>query len=423
MTRAHAATQPLHGLTNEAEAAYARRLEASPDDLGALQGLAAWALRRDDARRAVELLRHAVRLAPGDPTTHHHLGCALDAAGDTVAAVTAHAAGVRAAPDDCPARLYLAAALERIGNADDAMLQYARALQGAQSQGHWLDAAGTPPPLRPLVERAVRAVRAGRRAAFARLLAPLYEAHGRRALARVEACLRGYLHEETPVPLDPRQRPTFLYFPGLPATAYCDRALLPWVPALEAETPAIRDELTRLLPSASGRERVFTTDELEQANLRGTASAPSWTGYYFYRHGERRADNCAACPRTTRAIDSLPLAHVREHGPEILFSIFTPGTHLLPHRGVTNVRLVGHLPLVVPEGCALTVGGDLHHWQEGRVVVFDDTYEHEAWNRGNELRVVLIFDFWNPHLTEVERLAVTDLVGAIGDFRQALTAI
>ncbi len=113
---------------------------------------------------------------------------------------------------------------------------------------------------------------------------------------------------------------------------------------------------------------------------------------------------------------------VEDHGPEILFSVFTPGTHLLAHRGVTNTRVVAHLPLIVPPDCALRVGGEDHAWQEGRVVVFDDTYEHEAWNRSDQIRVVLIFDLWNPHLTELERAAVARIVVAIGEFRQATEA-
>jgi aspartate beta-hydroxylase len=103
----------------------------------------------------------------------------------------------------------------------------------------------------------------------------------------------------------------------------------------------------------------------------------------------------------------------------VLFSVFTPGTHLLAHRGVTNTRSVGHLPLVVPPDCALKVGGEEHAWREGEVVVFDDTYEHEAWNRSEQLRVVLIFDIWNPHMSEVERLATQRLVEGIGEFREA----
>ena len=96
-----------------------------------------------------------------------------------------------------------------------------------------------------------------------------------------------------------------------------------------------------------------------------------------------------------------------------------PGTHILPHRGVTNTRVVCHLPLVVPEGCAITVGGERREWRVGEAIAFDDTYEHEAWNRGTATRVVLIIDVWNPSLTAAERDAVATLAETLGDFNKA----
>ena len=119
------------------------------------------------------------------------------------------------------------------------------------------------------------------------------------------------------------------------------------------------------------------------------------------------------------ALDALPLVRIRANAPEVMFSVLTPGSHILPHRGVTNTRVVCHLPLVVPEDCALVVGGETHVWREGEAVAFDDTYEHEAWNRGSSTRVVLIIDVWNPHLTAAERDAVAVLVEAMGDFNRA----
>ena len=83
---------------------------------------------------------------------------------------------------------------------------------------------------------------------------------------------------------------------------------------------------------------------------------------------------------------------------------------------MTNTRLVTHLPLIVPPDCALRVGGQTHVWQADHCVTFDDTFEHEAWNRSTQTRVVLILDSWNPDLSEAERAAVTDLVAVIGDF-------
>jgi aspartate beta-hydroxylase len=363
-----------------------QRLERNPDDVEALNVVALAALRDGKPDGAVAFLERALRLKP----------------------------------DLYLSRLHLAALLERSGDERAGILQFARALHDAQARGSWLNAATTPVGLRKLVEHAARRVRAWRRTLLFGIPETLAERYGRASMARVEECLRAYLGEAPAARPDPRQQPSFLYFPGLPASAYLDRALFPWIEAFESRTAAIRGELLRLLPSAAGSERVFTSDELERQNLRGSGPAPGWDGYYFYRHGARRDENHSACPATSTAIDGLPLARVRGHGPEVLFSVFKPGTHLLPHRGVTNTRVVGHLPLIVPENCALNVGGELHAWQPGRVVVFDDTYEHEAWNRSGEPRVVLIFDIWNPHLTEAERAAVADIVDAIGSFRESV---
>jgi aspartyl/asparaginyl beta-hydroxylase (cupin superfamily) len=408
------------GRLAEAARAGERVLEQSPDDLEALNIVGLAALGSGRVQRALDLLGRATRLDPNDAITHHHFGRAQEAHGDLDAALASYDAALKLRPEFYLARLHRGALLERRHDPQRSLVDFARALSDAQQLGKWLDAATTPPGLRPLVEQAVRTVREGRRRLLAGLLEPIMQRHGREALTRVERCLRIQLLEEAPVYPDSRQRPTFLYFPGLAASPYLERGLFPWIAALEEQTAVICGELQQLLPSAQGRERVFTSDELEQQNLRGLTQPPSWNGYYFYRHGERRADNCASCPQTIRALAALPLARVPAHAPEVLFSVFTPGTQLLPHRGVTNTRLVGHLPLIVPEDCALRVGGEVHAWQEGSVVVFDDTYEHEAWNRSERTRVILIFDLWHPALSEAERDAVSQLVVAIGDFRAAM---
>lgn len=405
------------GRLAEAALAGERMLEQSPDDLEALNVVGIAELHSGRLDRALDLLERAARVGPQDAITQLHLARVQEASGNMAAALTAYEVAVRLKPDFYQARLHRAAVLERTGDARRALANFARALKDAQNDGRWVNAATTPQRLRPLVEHAVRTVRSGRRNLFAGLLEPLIQRYGRESMTRVERCLRIQLMEEQPVYPDPRQQPSFLFFPDLPAQAYLDRKLFPWIAALEAQTGAIRDELNHLLRSEQGRERVFTSEEVEKQNLRGLTEPPSWNGYYFYRHGERRADNCSSCPQAAGALDALPLARVPEHAPEVLFSVFTPGTHLLPHRGVTNTRLVGHLPLIVPENCALSVGGELHEWQEGRVVVFDDTYEHEAWNRSSTTRVVLIFDLWHPALSEAERAAVSELVVASGGFR------
>jgi len=387
-----------------------------------LRIVALGALRRADPKRARELLERAAQITPHESAVLYHLARAREACGDPEAALAADAAAVRAEPAHALARLHLALGLERKGEPQRALAHFTRALKEAQASGHWLNAESTPSALRPLVAHAVGVVRHGRRAYLDQLLNPLTEKYGRSALERVYAAIRIYCGEQQAIYPDARQRPTFFYIPGLPSAAYFDRRLFAWLPAYEALYSDIRRELEPLLETSTTRERVFHTGELEAANLRGSDVAPSWDGYYFYRHGERREQNCAACPVTARALDALPLIRIREHGPEVMFSVFTAGTHLLPHRGVTNARAVSHLPLIVPADCALSVGGEVHVWREGRTLVFDDTYEHEAWNRSDRVRVILIADVWNPHLDEVERAAIGDVIVAIGGLRAALEA-
>lgn len=99
-----------------------------------------------------------------------------------------------------------------------------------------------------------------------------------------------------------------------------------------------------------------------------------------------------------------------------MFSLLKPKTRIPPHCGVSNVRLVTHLPLVVPAGCGFRVGDDVREWVPGRAWVFDDTIEHEAWNDSGELRAILMFDIWHPQLSNAERKLVTALSEAMNSF-------
>lgn len=324
--------------------------------------------------------------------------------------------------DEPLARLQRAYALERMGQHGDALLAYYRAITDSQAQGRWLDKATTPPAILDRVTHAMRYVKAGRRRAFEMVLDPVFTRHGRAALRRFEECFAVHLGERRASPGDPRQKPSFLFFPGLPTGPYFEPRDFLWIEALERQTDAIREELLSVLAQSERSERVFVSDAAEKLGLAGDERSPTWNGFYFHRHGERRDENHAACPRTSAVLDAIPLVRIRKHAPEVMFSVLTPGTHILPHRGVTNTRVVCHLPLMVPADCALVVGGETHVWREGHAVVFDDTFEHEAWNRGSRTRVVLIIDVWNPHLTLAEREAVTALVEAIGDFNKAAAA-
>jgi aspartyl/asparaginyl beta-hydroxylase (cupin superfamily) len=137
-----------------------------------------------------------------------------------------------------------------------------------------------------------------------------------------------------------------------------------------------------------------------------------WSTFHLWRGGEPVAENLARCPQTAAALEAAGMAQIEGLCPNAMFSVLAPGAHIPPHTGETNARLVVHLPLIVPEGCSYRVGFERRRWTEGQVLVFDDTLEHEARNDGTEPRVVLIFDTWNPLLSEAERGLVQTLTAA-----------
>lgn len=402
-----------------AEQSFLRLLEVEPADPEALQFLARTCIGRGQPGQAVALLLAAHQARPDEPTVLQQLGTLQLSTGDAEAAAQSLRRCLQLAPDTFTARLQLGVALERLNHGHDALLAYFRAINTAQSQGRWLSDASTAPLLREAVKHAMDYVDQGRRQVFDEVLQPLRERYGHDELKRVYQCLAIYLHEQPTDLPDPRQAPKFLYFPGLPPQPFYARERFPWQAELEGAGERIRAELREVIQHGEPLESFLQTGLREEAEgyLRASGPGPAaWDAFFFFRHGERHAEHCARCPQTAALLDATPLVRIRDHAPETLFSVLRPGTHILPHRGVTNTRLVTHLPLIVPPDCALRVGGETHVWRTDRCVTFDDTFEHEAWNRSDQTRVVLILDCWNPDLSEAEQAAVTDLVEAIGDF-------
>jgi len=113
-----------------------------------------------------------------------------------------------------------------------------------------------------------------------------------------------------------------------------------------------------------------------------------------------------------RLLQGLDQPAIPRRGPNAMFSLLAPGAHIPPHHGVANIRLVCHLPLIVPPGCWFRVGADRRDWEVGKAWVFDDTIEHEAMNPSDRLRVILIVDAWHPDLSPAEREAVAAVMAA-----------
>jgi aspartate beta-hydroxylase len=386
-----------------------RRLE--PRHPQALFSLGVHALQRGDVAAGHELLLAARAVAPNDLLVLLTLASACRQRGDAAAESEAIGAALAVDAYFLPALLAKAGWLERRSTASAAAIAYRNALKVAPPEAHW------PAALRPQLEHARALVARHAQALSAHLTATLKDlqaalpaplaARWREAVSIVAGCSK-------PFPSESNQ----LYVPRLPAIPFFERAEFPWLAALEARTDVIREELAAAL--AADRDR-FTpyinylpgepVNQWQELNR-----STRWSTFHLWRGGAAVPEGLARCPETGKALAALPLVDIGGLCPNAMFSALAPKTRIPPHNGETNARLVAHLPLVIPDGCAIRVGFEERRWTLGEVLVFDDTIEHEAWNESDELRVVLIFDLWNPLLTPPEREMVRALTAASRTF-------
>jgi aspartyl/asparaginyl beta-hydroxylase (cupin superfamily) len=179
-----------------------------------------------------------------------------------------------------------------------------------------------------------------------------------------------------------------------------------WIPGLEAEWRTIRAELDGVLAYRDDLPN-FQDISIDQASI---TDDDGWKTYFFFAYGFRSAANCARCPRTAALLEAIPGLTTA------FFSILAPTKEIPAHRGPWRGVLRYHLALKVPEPAAasgITVGGETAHWVEGRSLLFDDGYEHRAWNGTDGVRVVLFADVIRPLRPPADQIN-RGLIWAIG---------
>ena len=397
--------------------------------LESLLGDAATARRRGQAADELRLLDRAVAAHPADPMANNARGMRALVDGDFLRAIRHFATAAQADPAEPALRINLATAYRNAGNVegergalqaalDIDQLQFVPQLRMAElleRQGqlstavkHWgavvqLAAGMTDRP--PLVaDAAARGQRflADHSAAFATALdRDLGDLPDDTTSRRFRACVDHMLGRRRVF----RNECAGVYYPFLPVDEFFDRALFPWFAAVEARTDAIRAEALALLadPGEALRPYVRLDPGTPQNKWSPLDKSLEWGACFLWEYGIQNPAVTVRCPETVKALAEAPQNHVPGKAPSAFFSILKPGGHIPPHTGVTNTRAIVHLPLVVPADCDFRVGGETRAWREGKAFAFDDTIEHEAWNRSGEQRIVLIFDVWNPHLSAAEQ--------------------
>jgi aspartate beta-hydroxylase len=214
-----------------------------------------------------------------------------------------------------------------------------------------------------------------------------------------------------------RQQPQQYFYPELPCIEFYDPEDFPWLRGVLARTAEIRNEFLAAQAEDAGFEPyVQHPDSAPLDQWAELNRNPRWSAFHLWKDGARVEANARRCPRTVAALESAPQPRLQGRTPTAMFSLLKPRTRIPPHTGVTNARLVVHVPLVVPPGCGFRVGGETREWRVGEALVFDDSIEHEAWNDSDQPRCVLIFDIWNPYIREDERARIGALYEALDAF-------
>ncbi len=207
------------------------------------------------------------------------------------------------------------------------------------------------------------------------------------------------------------QEPKQFYFPGLAQKPIFDTSEFSFIEHLRTDFDSIKTEALSILkdpthfsPYLESRDDVSNNEHIEMLDN------PNWSAFYLIKDGVKIEDNIRKCPKTMAALSHAPLCDIQTRSPSILFSWLKPGAHIPPHTGMLNTRLICHFPIIIPKSCSIRVGNVTHNWVAGETFIFDDTIEHEAWNKSTEDRLVLIFDIWRPDITQAEINAVRKLI-------------
>ena len=381
----------------------------------ALEAEAARAMRAGETARAAGLLEQALAQSAGTVGLHLSLAAVRRRMGEMDAALASVDAALTLAPRDFVALLTRASLLERLGQAQAAASAYGNALTQAPASLDSLDPATRRAALhaREVCDRHQADMAAFLHARSRAALERCSGADARRAAAFIDDLLgvrRRY-----------RQEPSSFFYPGLPAVEFYDREGFDWLEPLEAETDAIAAELAALVaePGDGFVPYVDYEESLPLDQWRPLNRSPDWSAFHLYQNGAPVEENCARCPATVAALARTPQPQLGGRSPAAMFSVLKPHTRIPAHTGVSNTRLVAHLPLIVPPGCRFRVGNEVRDWERGRAWVFDDTLEHEAFNDSDQDRIILIFDIVQPALSPAEQAAIAAVTEALDAFRGA----
>jgi aspartate beta-hydroxylase len=401
------------GRLAEGEQLLIRIAQQAPGHPAVLNELGVMMMSKGAPEQARLCFSKAVQVDAGNPSLWSNLASTLRALGKRNEEREALEKALALEPRHLASLLQKGSLLEESGDPRNAARVWQNALATIKP--------GTSPPataqeLLAHAKAAVAADQAALATAMEERLGEIRNKHAGQSHRRFDQCLEMITGQRSAY----FPRPTFMYFPEIPAIEYFERADFPWLDAIEAATDDIRQELTNVLISDRAGLQAYIDypagvplDQWKELNR-----SRRWSAYFLWNQSVPQPSHIARCPKTSAVLGLAPRCDVAGRAPTAFFSILDAKTTIPAHVGVTNTRVTVHLPLIVPPGCRFRVGGTTREWVEGKAWVFDDTIEHEAWNDSETPRAILIFDVWNPFLSEAERDMVRAATEVFGNYYQ-----
>jgi hypothetical protein len=242
------------------------------------------------------------------------------------------------------------------------------------------------------------------------LFGRIKQVHGADSISRVEEMVRAGKGRRHPL-----QQGAKWILPGISATPWHDpygwAEIAPVVRQFEDAHPAMKREFES---AWHARRDTFSAYE------HYLSVQHDWNALYLYRGAALVPESAELAP-TTFGVLRDHVVHTRKICPllESHFSVLLPGARIKPHCDLWNFSINLHVAIDVPNGCGITVAGQTRGWTEGKCLLFDYSFEHEAWNEGDRPRTCLLVDLWHPETSAAEREALTGLISEIRRLMEA----
>ncbi|NDW14778.1 hypothetical protein GTQ48_04440 [Alteromonas genovensis] len=213
------------------------------------------------------------------------------------------------------------------------------------------------------------------------------------------------------------QQPRAFFYPELPCREFYHKDEFSWASLVESNRDMICKELQALMASETFLPYMQSDHITTDNSSTKLVNNNDWSAFHLIKNGKVDPIAKQYCPNTLALFDSLPLPRVKNFSPMLVFSKLKAGAKIPPHCGYYNTRLIAHLPITSEPGCYLRVGGQTESVKEGKLIIFNDSIEHEAWNDSQKDRVVLIFDIWRPELLDSEKEALASLFSSLNLYK------